>query len=111
MVGAYRFEIGQSVRTNSITTTCPSDTLSGSTVVPTKLSGKLLCDVPGTTTVARLSPHTKMAVRIMLKADGFGLHIAVGNLPSGLLRFNTLWRPQRRADGNQSPRTQGGYAL
>jgi len=41
----YRFEIGQSVRTNSITTTCPSDKLSGSTVVPARLSGKLLCAV------------------------------------------------------------------
>src|SRR5437773_130709 len=81
MVGAYRFEIGQSVRTNSITTTCPLANLSGSTVVPAKLSGKLLCDVPGTTSVAKLSPHTKMAARIILKADGFALYIAVGNPP------------------------------
>jgi hypothetical protein len=49
--------------------------------LPARLSGKLLCDVPGTTTGARLSPHTKMATQIILKADGFGLHIAVGNLP------------------------------
>src|SRR6266702_5875157 len=90
MVGAYRFEIGQSVRTNSITTTCPSDNLSGSTVVPARLSGKLLCDVPETTTVAKLSPHSKIAARIILKANGLGLYIAAGISHPGYLILHFL---------------------
>jgi len=46
--------------------------------------------VPGTTTVAKLSPHSKIAARIILKANGLGLCIAAGISHPGYLILHFL---------------------
>jgi hypothetical protein len=94
MVGAYRFEIGQSARQTASRPRAPRN-LSGSTVVPAKL-GKVLA-LGREQRPSRKSVRTPTAARIILKSDGLAVP-SDWKSPSGCLILHSLAAFQR-SDG------------